>query len=70
MVNSYAAKGNQDGFAGNENNIVDGQIQPIGKRKDKFSVTDVKNLITGEKVNQYDVVNIHSSERLILLCGL
>lgn len=68
VVNSYAAKGNQDGFAGNENNIVRwAKYNQLVSGKDKFSVTDVKNLITGEKVNQYDVVNIHSSGTVDLI---
>jgi hypothetical protein len=68
VVNSYAAKGNQDSFAGNESNIVRWvKYNKLVSEKDKFSVTDVKNLITGEKVNQYDVVNIHSSGTVDLI---
>ena len=62
IVNSFTTAGNQDGFTCNINNIVrfakyNEWVSEIGV----FSVADLKNMITQETVEQYDVQNIHST---------
>lgn len=60
IVNAFAAAENQDNLTGNEENLVrwlkyNGWISAV----DKLSVTDVKNMLTCEKVDS-DIVNVHS----------
>ena len=62
IVNSFASEGNQDGFTQYPNNIVrfakyNEWVSDIGV----FSVTDLKNMITQETVEQYEVENVHSN---------
>ncbi|MBP5179787.1 MAG: hypothetical protein J6127_00650 [Clostridiales bacterium] len=62
IVNSFASEGNQDGFTGVPSNTVrfakyNEWVSEIGV----FSVTDLKNMITQETVEQYDVENVHSN---------
>ena len=53
VVNSFAAKGNQDFFSDGENNIVRfNKYNEWVKARDKFTVGDIKTMITREKVNQ------------------
>ncbi len=53
IVNSFAAKGNQDFFSIGENNMVRfNKYNEWVKSKDKFTVADLKTVITSEKVNQ------------------
>ena len=60
IVNSFAAEGNQDGFTGSPNTIVRFfKYNKWVQEKDQFSPKDVKDLITQEVVNQFDVVNCH-----------
>ena len=70
IVNSFAAEGNQDGFTGSPTNIVRFfKYNKWVQEKDRFSPKDVKDLITQEVVNQFDVVNCHGdgSAQLILV---
>ena len=70
VVNSFASEGNQDGFSGSGSNIIRfAKYNQWVKDKDKFSVKDVKDLITQEIVDQYAVQNVHSagSAQLILI---
>ena len=70
IVNSFAAEGNQDGFTGSPTNIVRFfKYNKWVQEKDQFSPKDVKDLITQEVVNQFDVVNCHGdgSAQLILV---
>jgi hypothetical protein len=70
VVNSFASAGNQDGFSGSGSNIIRfAKYNQWVKDKDKFSVKDVKDLITQEIVDQYAVQNVHSagSAQLILI---
>lgn len=60
VVNSFASKGNQDSFRGSEVNIV--RFQKYNNwvlNCDKFSVKDVKDMITSENANQYSVTTVH-----------
>ena len=60
VVNSFAVKGNQDGFEGSEANLVRfAKYNEWVKAQDKFSVKEVKEMITQEAVNQYDVQTVH-----------
>lgn len=70
VVNSFASEGNQDGFTGIPNNAVRfAKYNEWVKAKEKFGVKDVKDLITLEVVDQYDVINCHSdgSAQLIIV---
>ena len=70
VVNSFASKGNQDGFTGSSSNIIRfSKYNEWVKAVDKFSPKDVKDLITQETVDQYTVQNVHSngSAQLILV---
>ena len=70
VVNSFASKGNQDGFTGSSSNIIRfAKYNEWVKAVDKFSPKDVKDLITQETVDQYTVQNVHSngSAQLILV---
>ena len=70
VVNSFASKGNQDGFTGSSSNIIRfAKYNEWVKAVDKFTVKDVKDLITQEIVDQYTVQNVHSngSAQLILV---
>lgn len=61
IVNSFATQGNQDSFRGSGNNLI--RFEKYNKwvdEKDKFSVKDVKDMITSEQVNQYDVATVHN----------
>lgn len=60
VVNSFATKGNQDSFMGSEGNIVRFEkYNKWVKEQEQFSVKDVKDMITSEIVNQYDVTTVH-----------
>ncbi|MBP5281805.1 MAG: hypothetical protein J6Z22_04820, partial [Lachnospiraceae bacterium] len=52
IVNSFATQGNQDGFWVNSNAVRFQKYREWVAAKDRFSVGDVKNMITQEKVNQ------------------
>ena len=70
VVNSFASAGNQDGFTGSGSNIIRfAKYNEWVKSVDKFSLKDVKDLITQEVVEQYTVQNVHSngSAQLILV---
>lgn len=61
ILNSYITKGNFDQFSASEGNLV--RLVKYNnwlKEKEKFSVADVKELLTQEKVDQKNVVNVHS----------
>lgn len=63
VVNSFASAGNRDGFSGHAFNIV--RFAKYNKwvaSLDKFSVADVKNMMTQEIVNQNAVSNVHVSD--------
>ena len=69
-VNSFTTKGNQDGFTSSSSNIIRfNKYNKWVKAVDKFTVKDVKDLITQERVNQYEVNNVHSggSAQLIIV---
>jgi len=56
------AEGNLDIFTGSLGNMV--RFEKYNrwvKEIDKFSVKDVKDMITQESTAQYDVVNVHSN---------
>ncbi len=62
IVNTYATKGNQDTFTGEEFNTT--RFVKYNKwvsEKDKFSVADAKGLMAREVVDQYEVSNVHNS---------
>ena len=62
IVNTFATKGNQDGFTPMEFNTT--RFVKYNKwvsEKDKFSVADVKGLMAREVVDQYEVSNVHNS---------
>lgn len=62
VLNSFATKGNSDAYTNSGANIV--RFEKYNKwvfEKEKFSVADVKSMITQEKVNQSDVENVHRS---------
>ena len=62
VVNSFATKGNQDGFSGepaNRNRWK--KYQNYVKEKEKFSVADVKGIMAHEIVDQYEVINVHNN---------
>lgn len=63
IVNSFTTEGNQDGFTGQPGNYVrfakyNEWVNTIGV----FTVKDVKELITQETVDQFDVVTVHSRD--------
>jgi hypothetical protein len=62
VLNSFMAEGNLDIFTGSLDNMV--RFEKYNrwvKEIDKFSVKDVKDMITQESTAQYDVVNVHSN---------
>ena len=62
IVNSFATKGNQDGFTGAESNITRFvKYNKWVKEKDKFSIADAKGLVAREVVDQFVVSNVHNS---------
>ncbi len=62
VVNSFTTQGNQDGFTGEPSNFVRfAKYNEWVSTIDVFTVKDVKDLITQETVDQFDVVNVHSS---------
>lgn len=70
VVNSFASRGNQDGFSGSDSNIIRfAKYNEWVKAREKFSPKDVKELITQETVDQYAVQNVHGagSAQLILI---
>ena len=70
VVNSFATKGNQDGFTGMPHNAVRfAKYNAWVKAQEQFSVKDVKDLITQEVVDQYCVENCHGdgSAQLIIV---
>ena len=70
VVNSFASKGNQDGFTGKPHNAIRfAKYNEWVKAKEKFTVKDVKDLITQETVDQYCVENCHGdgSAQLIIV---
>ena len=61
VVNSFATKGNQDGFSGepaNSNRWM--KYTTYVKEKEQFSVADVKGIMAHEIVDQYEVINVHN----------
>ncbi len=70
VVNSFTSEGNQDGFTGSTSNIIRFvKYNEWVKAKDIFSPKDLKDLITTETVEQYEVQNVHGqgSAQLILV---
>ena len=70
IVNSFTSKGNQDGFTGVASNLVRfAKYNEWVKAREKFSLKDVKDMITQELVDQYTVENVHGSgsAQLILI---
>ena len=62
VVNSFASEGNQDGFTGSPSNLIRfAKYNEWVKEKEKFSPKDVKDMITKEIVDQYEVQNVHGS---------
>ncbi len=62
IVNSFTTAGNQDGFTGNTNNIVRfAKYNEWVGQFDVFSIADLKNMITQETVEQFEVENVHST---------
>ena len=62
IVNSFATKGNQDTFTGEEFNMT--RFVKYNKwvsEIDKFSMADAKGLLAREVVDQYIVSNVHNS---------
>jgi len=60
VLNSFMTEGNMDYFSGNSSNLV--RFEKYNKwvlEKEKFSVADVKDMITQEKVDQSKVINVH-----------
>ena len=61
ILNSYITQENQDFYSGNEANLVRFvKYNNLVNSQEKFSVADVKDLITQEVVEQKLVTNIHS----------
>ena len=62
IVNSFTTQGNQDAFTGVPGNYIRfAKYNEWVNAIDVFTVKDVKDLITQESVDQYDVVNVHSN---------
>lgn len=62
IVNSFATKGNQDGFTNSTSNLVRFvKYNNWVKEKEKFDVADFKGIMAKEIVDQMDVANVHSS---------
>lgn len=62
IVNSFATKGNQDGFSGEPSNIIRFvKYNNWVSGKDKFSIADVKGIMAREIVDNYENVNVHNS---------
>ena len=62
VVNSFTTAGNQDGFTGYPSNCIRfAKYNEWVNTIDVFTVKDVKDLITQETVDQFDVVNVHSN---------
>ena len=62
IVNTFATKGNQDRFTGEEFNITRFvKYNQWVSEKDKFSVADAKGLMAKEVVDEYIVSNVHNS---------
>jgi len=62
IVNSYATRGNQDGFTGAEFNTTRFvKFNNWVSEKDKFSLADAKGLVAREKVDEFIVSNVHNS---------
>ncbi|MBR5419688.1 MAG: hypothetical protein IK115_00920 [Lachnospiraceae bacterium] len=62
IVNSFASKGNKDAFTGVESNIDRFSKYNIWvSEKEKFSVADVKGLMSKEVVQQHEVRNVHNA---------
>ncbi|MCR4793280.1 MAG: hypothetical protein K5871_11055 [Lachnospiraceae bacterium] len=62
IVNSFATRGNQDGFTGIPSDITrfvkyNRWVREIGE----FTVADMKGIMSREVVDQYEVVNVHNS---------
>ena len=62
IINSFATVGNQDGYTGNLGEInrfvkYNNWVKEVGI----FSVADMKGIMAREVVDQYEVVNVHSS---------
>ena len=61
IVNTFATKGNQDTFTGEEFNITRFvKYNEWVSEKDKFSIADAKGLMAREVVDQYEVSNVHN----------
>ena len=62
IVNTFATKGNQDRFTGEEFNITRFvKYNQWVSEKEKFSVADAKGLMAKEVVDEYIVSNVHNS---------
>ena len=62
IVNSFATKGNMDGFTASDANLD--RFMKYNKwvsAKEKFSVADVKAVMAQEIVDQHEVINVHNS---------
>ena len=61
IVNSFATKGNQDGFSGEAANVNRWmKYKAYVKEKDQFSLADLKGILAHEIVDQYEVINVHN----------
>ena len=68
VVNSFASKGNQDGFTKSEFNLTRFEkYNEWVKNTDKFSVKDVKDMITQEDVNDVSVSTVHNDSAVQLI---
>ncbi|MCR5251590.1 MAG: hypothetical protein K6E50_13390 [Lachnospiraceae bacterium] len=62
IVNSFATKGNRDSFTGvNSNTDRFAKYNKWVSEKDRFSVADVKGLMSKEVVEQHEVLNVHNA---------
>ncbi|MBO7355123.1 MAG: hypothetical protein J6U50_00670 [Lachnospiraceae bacterium] len=62
IVNSFATKGNQDGFTGEPGNINRFvKYNRWVKEIEQFTVAEMKGIMAHEVVDQYEVVNVHNS---------
>ena len=70
IVNSFTTAGNQDTFTGQPGNYIRfAKYNEWVNTIDVFTVKDVKDLITQETVDQFDVVTVHSrsTSQLIII---
>lgn len=68
VLNSFMTEGNRDSFSGSMANLV--RFEKYNEwvsARERFSVADVKDMITQEKTAQYEVENVHRNTAVHLV---